>query len=64
MNEGIQTSKWSDQACRQEAAEMHPESEAHKNPRELEQKRQGVAVEHPEPKGQMNPWEQRPKMPI
>ena len=24
MNEGIQTSKWSDQACRQGVAEMHP----------------------------------------
>ena len=25
MNEGIQTSKWSDQACRQGVAERHPE---------------------------------------
>ena len=53
MNEGIQTSKWSDQACRQGVAEMHTKSEAHKHksPREQEQKRQGVAVVRPEPKG-------------
>ena len=43
---------------------MHSESEAHKSPREQEQKRQGEAVEHPEPKGQMDPWEQPPKMPM
>ena len=55
MNEGIHTSTWSDQACRQGVAEKHPESEAQKSSREQQQKRQGVAEMHPEQEGQKNP---------
>ena len=57
-NEGFQTLKWSDQACPQEVAEMHPESEAHKCPREQEQRLRGVA-EKLFSLGQENPCKRR-----
>ena len=45
----------SDQACRQGVAEMHPESEAHKRPREREQMRQGSSTDAPRAGGAEEP---------
>ena len=62
MSEEIQTSKWSDRAFRQGAAEKHIVAKVCESRREFERKLRGV-VEGPSSLGQENPGQWRQKMP-